>query len=198
MPTQEQIAAQKEQVAAYVAALQAALHPASLILKGPAGDRNGNALHGELTKRHLANTIDNVVLVINEILLENKLEWEIKPKKLVLYEKNDAPKAKESPLQLEAERAALIKKTEEAEAKSKADAKCWERINLAVENFNPRKASAKIDERAKLRAHVERERARNANPEGVFEAIRKYIDDFYKNEERAASQSTTNPNKMAY
>jgi hypothetical protein len=51
-----------------------------------------------------------------------------------------------------------------------------------------RRLSAKIDEQAKLRAHVDAEKKRNANPDGVFEVVKKYIEDFYRQEERKAER----------
>ena len=57
-------------------------------------------------------------------------------------------------------------------------------IDLAIGAFSPRRLSTKIDEQAKLRAHVAREKARNAIPERVFEVVKTHIEKFYADEQR--------------
>jgi hypothetical protein len=126
------------------------------------------------------------------------LEWVVKPKALLLIEKQNAPAPKENPRLLEEARAKAVKALDAADAQSKADAKTWQRITDQINGFSPRRESAKIDERAKLHKYAATQKANNAIPQTVVDELSKYIDKCYKDEERAAAQVTNSANKMAY
>jgi hypothetical protein len=69
-----------------IADFRAALLPASL-----AGTKeNGAVLGVEMNRRGLPHTVENLVRVTNEILFDNKLEWEVEPAKLKARRANSA------------------------------------------------------------------------------------------------------------
>lgn len=183
-------------IAKFVSELQAALAPARLNLDGPAGDRNGYLLKGELDKRGLPNDIPNIVAVINAILFENKLEWSIEPKKLQA-QKNSNPNAPlmektawKEKLDSEATRVANTKTVEQAAAKKKADDESIKRSRDLISGYNPIKKgrydNAEREEmQKKWSAALDAEIANKGNLQTFAQALATVIQNRYDAREKA-------------
>lgn len=176
-PQQQQAA--QQHVLAELNKAQARILPAKL------ADIPSNGLHmsGYITQHGLLPNAENFYVAIRALV--DTLVWDVEPASLkarkvhelglevlpnVLKDVDDFMKRKAA--------------SEAAEKKRVEGAKTFERIEGAIAAFSPRRLSAKIDEQAKLRAHVEAEKKRNASPEGVFEVVKTYIEKFYRDEER--------------
>ncbi len=185
----------EQQLAQFVAALEAELAPAKLHLEGLAGDRNGHLLNGELGKRGLPNTIPNIVFVIKEILFQDKLEWLVEPKKLqahkALVKANGHSSTKiENPRELEAKRQEAVKASEAASALAKKNDKFENLTRVLIGSYAPRDKRGnpayrkQSEEQTRLRAYVDREIARNADRESIYQMVEKDIARLYREEEQ--------------
>jgi hypothetical protein len=105
-------------------------------------------------------------------------------REVVLASNNENVQAIPDQRKEEAARAELKVKTEATEAKRIANEKTYERTYSAIAAFSPRRLSARDEEQTKLRAHVAKEKARNADAEGVFGVVKAYIETFYADEQR--------------
>lgn len=151
----------------------------------PAKLKNTNAnaqfLVAEMKNRGLAPTADNYCKVIQQVLFEGQLEWEIAPETLTARRQNAAParltSARESQEQWEAE----AKAAEDAEARAKREAE-FERATMEIiNNFTPRNRQSQIDYAKKseiqshLRKYVQEQKARGASMESVKPLVEDYI-----------------------
>lgn len=151
----------------------------------PAKLKNTNAnahfLVAEMKNRGLAPTADNYYKVIQQMLFEGKLEWEIEPETLAARRQNAGPatltSAPESQKQWEAE----AKTAEAAEARAKREAE-FERATMEIiDNFTPRNRRSQIDYaktseiQSHLRKYVEEQKARGASMESVKPMVEDYL-----------------------
>lgn len=151
----------------------------------PAKLKNTNAnahfLVAEMKNRGLAPTADNYYKVIQQMLFEGKLEWEIEPETLAARRQNAGParltSAPESQKQWEAE----AKTAEAAEARAKREAE-FERATMEIiDNFTPRNRQSQIDYaktseiQSHLRKYVEEQKARGASMESVKPMVEDYL-----------------------
>lgn len=151
----------------------------------PAKLKNTNAnahfLVAEMKNRGLAPTADNYYKVIQQMLFEGKLEWEIEPETLAARRQNAGParltSAPESQKQWEAE----AKTAEAAEARAKREAE-FERATMEIiDNFSPRNRRSQIDYaktseiQSHLRKYVEEQKARGASMESVKPMVEDYL-----------------------
>ena len=151
----------------------------------PAKLKNTNAnahfLVAEMKNRGLAPTADNYYEVIQQMLFEGKLEWEIEPETLAARRQNAGParltSAPESQEQWEAE----AKTAEAAEARAKREAE-FERATMEIiDNFSPRNRRSQIDYaktseiQSHLRKYVEEQKARGASMESVKPMVEDYL-----------------------
>ncbi len=175
-----------EQQATLIAEFQTALLPARLADT----NANGVVIAAALNKRGLSFSVENLIHVVNEILFSDVLTWSVKPVKLLAQERHEKPAKIDNPLKLEAEREAKIKAVEAADALGKKNVK-FEKLTLVlIDSYAPRdkrgnKAYRKqSDEQTRLRAYVDREIARNADRESIYQMVEKEIARLYKEEER--------------
>lgn len=151
----------------------------------PAKLKNTNAnahfLVAEMKNRGLAPTADNYYEVIQQMLFEGKLEWEIEPETLAARRQNAGParltSAPESQKPWEAE----AKTAEAAEARAKREAE-FERATMEIiDNFSPRNRRSQIDYaktseiQSHLRKYVEEQKARGASMESVKPMVEDYL-----------------------
>lgn len=151
----------------------------------PAKLKNTNAnahfLVAEMKNRGLAPTADNYYKVIQQMLFEGKLEWEIEPETLAAQRQNAGPArlttAPGSQEQWEAE----AKTAEAAEARAKREAE-FERATMEIiDNFTPRNRRSQIDYaktseiQSHLRKYVEEQKARGASMESVKPMVEDYL-----------------------
>ena len=176
-PQQQQAA--QQHVLAELNKAQARILPAKL------ADIPSNGLHvsAYITQHGLLPNAENFYIAIRALV--DTLVWDVEPASLKARKVNELG-LEVLPNALKDVDDFMKRKTaaEAAEKKRIEDEKTFERIDLAIAAFSPRRLSTKIDEQAKLRAHVAREKARNAVPEGVFEVVRAYIEKFYADEQR--------------
>jgi hypothetical protein len=138
-PEQQQAA---ETVAKLYTELFAVLRPACLAQT----HANGYILMTELKKRGtdpLKATVKDLLKVVDDILYQDKLEWVVKPAKLVAQEQNQrqVPVKLESPLESERKLLEAKKKVEIADAKAAANAESIAQAKSLIETYRPTKMS---------------------------------------------------------
>lgn len=142
---------------------------------------NADLLVAEMKNRGLAPTADNYYRVIQQILFEGKLEWEIAPETLAARRQNADPARLTSAQQSQEQWEAEAKAAEDAEARAKREAE-FERATMEmINNFTPRNRQSQIDYAKKseiqshLRKYVEEQKARGASMESVKPLVEDYI-----------------------
>jgi hypothetical protein len=154
---------------------------------------NGVIVAAELNKRGWSYTVQNLVRVVNEILFSDLLTWTVEPEKLKAHKRliasnNVNVEVLTNPRKDAEDLFQRKAAAEAADAKAKADAKTFERIDAAINNLYLRRLSETADQKARLFRYVAQEKARNAIPETIFEQIKKEIERLYKEEARIAER----------
>ena len=151
---------------------------------------NAHFLLAEMTNRGLAPTADNFYKVIQQMLFQGELEWEIEAETLAARRQNAGPakitSAQESREQWEAK----AKAAQAAEATAKREAE-FERATMEIiNNFTPMNRRSQIDYAKKseiqnhLRKYVEEQKARGVSMESVKPIVEDYIRKLYEAIER--------------
>lgn len=151
----------------------------------PAKLKNTNAnadfLVTEMKNRGLAPTADNYYKVIQQMLFEGKLEWEIEPETLAARRQNAGPARLTSAPEFQEPREAEAKTAEAAKAKAKREAE-FERATMEIiDNFTPRNRQSQIDyaKRSEIQSHlrkyVEEQKAQGASMESVKPMVEDYL-----------------------
>ena len=176
---------QQQAVLKIVAEFQKALLPARLADT----NSNGVVIAAALSKRSLPFTVENLIHVVNELLFSDVLTWLVEPKKLQA-QRHEKPTKIDNPLKLEAEREAKLKATEAASALAKKNDKFEKLTRVLIDSYAPRDKRGnkayrrQSEEQTRLRAYVDREIARNADRESIYNMVAKDIERLYKEEER--------------
>lgn len=151
----------------------------------PAKLKNTNAnahfLVTEMKNRGLAPTADNYYKVIQQMLFEGKLEWEIEPETLAARRQNAGPARLTSAPEFQEPWEAEAKTAEAAKAKAKREAE-FERATMEIiDNFTPRNRQSQIDyaKRSEIQSHlrkyVEEQKAQGASMESVKPMVEDYL-----------------------
>jgi hypothetical protein len=151
----------------------------------PAKLKNTNAnadfLVAEMKNRGLAPTADNYYKVIQQILFEGKLEWEIEPETLAARHQK-AGYAKIASAQRSREQwEAKAKAAESAEARTKREAEFEKATMEIIKKFTPMNRRNQIDYAKKreiqnhLRKYVKEQKARGVSMESVKQVVEDYI-----------------------
>lgn len=151
----------------------------------PAKLKNTNAnahfLVAEMKNRGLAPTADNYYEVIQQMLFEGKLEWEIEPETLAARRQNAGSARLTSAPEFQEPWEAEAKTAEAAEARAKREAE-FERATMEIiDNFTPRNRQSQIDYaktseiQSHLRKYVEEQKARGASMESVKPMVEDYL-----------------------
>ena len=156
--------------------------------RNPAGAQNLVLLAAELCKNGLPETAENLRWATNKIVLENKIQWVpgFEPEKLKAQKRNEANVQVLPNVTKEVDDFLTRKKNAEAADKKKAeDAKTFQRIDDAIAALRLHFASDTTDNKTRLRGYVEKQKARNADPESIFNQVKKDIARLYSDEEKA-------------
>jgi hypothetical protein len=181
----------QQQVLSAVREAEQRLLPAKLTDPAKVGV-NGHLIANYLTTNHLAPTADNFYRAFNALI--EKLEWTVKPAKLVLMEKSVAPPAVESSLKLSEERAKTVKAAEVADAYAKQQEEFEVAAYMLVDSFLPMTKRGSIDNRKReevqslLKDHIVKEKARGCSMKAVHAVITEHIRKEYEKIERASER----------
>jgi hypothetical protein len=145
-------------------------------------------LAAELRKHGMAENAENLRWATNKILLENKIQWVpgSEPEKLKAQKRNEANIEVLPDAFKDAEALRLRRLAQEAADKKKAeDTKTFERIDGAISLLRLHFMSDTKDNQARLRGYVEKQKARNADPESIFRQVKLDIERLHREEESA-------------
>jgi hypothetical protein len=178
----------QQQILAAVREAEQRLLPAKLSDPAKVGV-NGHLIANYLKKTRLPPTTENFYQAFKALM--EKLEWTVKPAKLVLMEKQDAPAKAESSVELIEQRAKVVKDAEIADAYAKQQSDYEQTALTLIDSFLPYNKRGSIDYRKReevqtqLKKHLASEKVRGCSMKAVHGVIAAHILKEYEKIEKA-------------